>query len=217
MPLLEIYISFESSVIHLRNKPVRVLTSVTTTPCRMAVDARFHPIGPHRGRGHRSPRTVATGALAQRTSAPANTNRRSRWRGSPAKKGYPNNAKANRPRCRTGSIGMFRGGGFRHRRRNSTGKQPRCSPPSGEHCESGSVCVWKRTDYEGERTEFRCTFGVHSFGGEAQYSAKNRCPERRSILTERAEAHYVCMNPGTNEERPGKFYEVVIGNVGEDC
>ena len=90
-------------------------------------------------------------------------------------------------------------------------------PPSGEHCESGSVCVWKRTDYEGERTEFRCTFGVHSFGGEAQYSAKNRCPERRSILTERAEAHYVCMNPGTNEERPGKFYEVVIGNVGEDC
>ncbi len=48
------------------NKLVRVLRSATTTPCRMADDARFHPIGPHRGRGYRSPRAAATGVLPGR-------------------------------------------------------------------------------------------------------------------------------------------------------
>ncbi len=90
------------------------------------------------------------------------------------------------------------------------------SPLAEESCESGNFCVWTQAEFQGVRSEQRCTFGAHSFEHK-KFSAKNRCPNRRTVLHEPSEAYVKCMEPGTNQANPNGFFEVVVGNVGESC
>jgi hypothetical protein len=87
--------------------------------------------------------------------------------------------------------------------------------PLDASCNSGNVCVWTETGYNGAKGESLCTGGPHPLAGW-KYSVKNRCANKASWLRINGVSN-MCINPGGESSGTFQFNELWIGAEGSRC
>ena len=86
-------------------------------------------------------------------------------------------------------------------------------------CADGRFCIWKQTDYEGDKRTFGADAAeVDRALSDWDRSAKNRFNSRRVLIKDSSGDVVDCLNPGSSDPNlPASANQFRIGGTGSSC